>query len=318
MEFKEFLKKISEGIENNYLNMVKVKINEVLKNNGVVLTGVTITREDQNISPNIYVNDYYENFTNNRQTISEIIHCIIETYESNRIVGNVDMSFFMDYETVSGMLYCKLINYRENKKLLKDVPYRKFMDLAIVPYCMLGADNGIDNTSGASILIHNSHVKSWGKDKERVIEDALNNTRNCLGTQISDMNDVMKGLLERDDDLFELSLHDMPETDTMFVMSNNIKLNGAISMTDTDALEEFSEKLGSDLFVIPSSIHEVILIPASSPEDISKMDEMVVNVNETELLKEEILSDHVYYFTRKDGYLKIQDNGKPCIMAGYA
>ncbi|MCR4739838.1 MAG: DUF5688 family protein [Lachnospiraceae bacterium] len=288
---KEFANRVREEIERNYLNTVEVKVQEILKNNGVCLTGLTIIRENSNLSPTVYINELYDEYINGNMSIVGIAATIMDTYEHNRISENVDMSFFLKYESVKSMLYCKLINLESNRELLSEVPHEVFLDLAIVPYCLLRKED-IDTGGTASILIRNSHVKNWGISRKEVLKDAMANTREKQGSQITDMKTVLK----------DITGMIIPDDCDMYVMTGKNKVNGAISMTDTDALMRFAGKIKKDLFIIPSSIHEVILVPTDSDEDMDTMNEMVVSVNDTEVAREEILSDHVYYFSKEYGY----------------
>ncbi len=70
-------------------------------------------------------------------------------------------------------------------------------------------------------------------------------------------------------------------------------------------LEAVSEKLGYDLFVLPSSIHEIILLQAENSSRHKELAEMVAQINQTELAADEVLSSHVYYYSRAEQALRI-------------
>ncbi|MCR5733913.1 MAG: DUF5688 family protein [Lachnospiraceae bacterium] len=289
---KTFANSVKEEIERNFLSSVEVRISEILKNNGVCLTGLSIIRQESNISPTIYLNDLYKEYQSGNMSITGAAAMVMEAYEKNRPPVDMDMSFFADYEQVKGMLFCKLINYENNRKLLDEVPYRTFLDLAIVPYCLLRQEALETNGGTATILIRNNHLECWNRESDEVLSDALENTRRLQKNRITDIKTVLK----------DMSGIMVPDDCMMYVMTNENKQNGAICMTDTETIAKFSESIHKDLFVIPSSIHEVILVPTDDDKCIDFMNEMVASVNDTELLPEEVLSDHVYYFSCKEGY----------------
>ena len=99
----------------------------------------------------------------------------------------------------------------------------------------------------------------------------------------------------------------MPEEESdefgMYVLSNSSKVFGAASILYPDVLKNFAEKLDRDLYILPSSVHEVILLPKRSETEWETLQEMVKEVNATQLEEVEILSDSVYSYTKKDDCL---------------
>ena len=82
-------------------------------------------------------------------------------------------------------------------------------------------------------------------------------------------------------------------------------MNGASVMLYKDPLRDFANYMGHDLYILPSSIHEVILIPAYDHDSYDELTSMVKEVNSTQLSKEEILSDHVYFYSRETGQISM-------------
>ena len=89
----------------------------------------------------------------------------------------------------------------------------------------------------------------------------------------------------------------------MYVMSNTMKLNGATCITYPHAIENFANEHDSDVYIIPSSIHEVILIPDISCSR-EYIDEMIRDVNRRQLDPVDVLSDHVYMYRRDIGEIE--------------
>ena len=127
MEFINFTSIVREEVEKRTGENYKVRINDVRKNNGVILRGLTVTQDDSNISPTIYLNDYYEDYTNGKATLVNVVNDVLDTYNRNRVNRSVDMKYFLNFECVKEKVVYKLINAEKNKELLEDIPYVKFL-----------------------------------------------------------------------------------------------------------------------------------------------------------------------------------------------
>ena len=295
MEFTNFTTLVQREVEKRAGENYRVKLNDVMKNNGVVLRGITLMQDDSNISPTIYLNPYYDAYENGDTTLGTVIDEVIDTYERNKINRSIDMKFFLNYETVRSRIIFKLINTEKNRELLRDVPYIPFHDLSIVFQCLVSEER----FGNASILIHNVHLQLWKVNARELYECALENTPLLQGYEQADMNTVleeMKALGGIDDEEIE----DMQQEVPMYVLSNKSRINGASCILYKDILKDFAMVVDKDLYVLPSSIHEVILLPSDGTQESEQLKEMVREINQSQVEKEEVLSDSVYYYRRSD------------------
>lgn len=295
MEFTNFTTLVQREVEKRAGENYRVKLNDVMKNNGVVLRGITLMQDDSNISPTIYLNPYYDAYENGDTTLGTVIDEVIDTYERNKINRSIDMKFFLNYETVRSRIIFKLINTEKNRELLRDVPYIPFHDLSIVFQCLVSEER----FGNASILIHNVHLQLWKINARELYECALENTPLLQGYELADMNTVleeMKALGGIDDEEIE----DMQQEVPMYVLSNKSRINGASCILYKDILKDFAMVVDKDLYVLPSSIHEVILLPSDGTQESEQLKEMVREINQSQVEKEEVLSDSVYYYRRSD------------------
>lgn len=295
MEFTNFTILVQREVEKRAGENYRVKLNDVMKNNGVVLRGITLMQDDSNISPTIYLNPYYDAYENGDTTLGTVIDEVIDTYERNKINRSIDMKFFLNYETVRSRIIFKLINTEKNRELLRDVPYIPFHDLSIVFQCLVSEER----FGNASILIHNVHLQLWKVNARELYECALENTPLLQGYELADMNTVleeMKALGGIDDEEIE----DMQQEVPMYVLSNKSRINGASCILYKDILKDFAMVVDKDLYVLPSSIHEVILLPSDGTQESEQLKEMVREINQSQVEKEEVLSDSVYYYRRSD------------------
>ena len=270
MTYQTFKQQIRQSLQDAFGSDVSIILQDILKNNNTHLDGLTVLTPGCNISPTIYLNDYFHAYENGRP-ISDICTEIRDIYQQNKPAHSVDISFFTCYEKVQSRIIFKLINYERNKALLTDVPHFRFLDLAIVFNCLIGIDpDDISQSfseekiscspsasgSSATILIHNHHLSFWNITKDDLYALACKNTPDLQHYELRNMSDVLKELLSDDDSSAILA---PPAPFPMYVLSNHTKLNGSACILYQDLLKNFAEHLRSDLYILPSSIHEVLL-----------------------------------------------------------
>ncbi len=296
MEFTNFTTLVRNEVEKRAGENYHVKLNDVVKNNGIILRGITLMQDDSNISPTIYLNPYYDAYENGETTLGTVIDEVIDTYERNKVNRSIDMRFFLDYDSVKTRITYKLINTEKNKELLNDIPHIPFHDLSIVFQCLISGER----FGNATILIHNVHLQLWKVNARELYERAMENTPILQGYDVTDMNTVleeMRAFEEIEDTEYE---EDIQQQVPMYVLSNKSRVHGAACILYPDILKDFAAVVEKDLYVLPSSIHEVILLPAEGTEDSEQLKLMVHEINESQVEDEEVLSDSVYFYRRRD------------------
>lgn len=306
MEFTSFKTLVKEEIERRAGEAYSVRLNDVMKNNGVVLCGLTVMQDDSNISPTIYLNNYYEAYENGQATLGMVINDVMDVYNKNKVNRKLDMRYFLNYESVKSRIAFKLINTQKNKELLKDIPHMEFLDLSIV-FQFLISD---ENIGAASILIHNAHAKLWGVDGRELYKRAMKNTPKLLQYELKNMRDVMGEILHSEINQYHEGdyneyMEELGRCIPMYVLSNKNRTDGAACMLYPDLIGDFAKAMGSDLYIIPSSIHELLLLPAGDDDESGYIRNIIREVNETQLLEEEILSDSLYIYDSTSKEIKI-------------
>lgn len=291
MTYQEFKQQVRTAVQKALGSGVTVTIQDIIKNNDTHLDGLTVLSTQCNISPTIYLNYYFRQFEKGT-SFSEICCQILKAYEDNRAEDSIDISFFTDYEKVKSRIIFKLINYEKNKELLSSVPHYRFLDLAIVFCCLLESIPA----GNATIMIFQHHLRYWDITKDDLYALAAQNTPRLLSYDLRNMTDILKELLTD-------AGTPCPDTGKaaafpMYVLSNRQKLNGSVCILYHNLLKDFAGSIDSDLYILPSSIHEVLIIPARYGNSYEDLSDMVREVNASQLSGEEVLSDHVYYFSR--------------------
>lgn len=294
MEYREFEERMVERIENKLSEEHSLTIKPVNKNNGIVLHGAIVSNGLCNISPTIYLDYYYEEYKKG-YTVDELTDRFIAQYKKFELEEDFDISFFTNFEKCKNNISYKLINYEKNKELLKEIPHIIYLDLAIVFYCLIDTKS----LETSSILIKNPHIEHWGIDVNELFEIASDNTPKLLDSEIKNLSEIIQDIMNTKDAGLEFPA-EIEEESPMYVLTNKLKLYGACCILYKNVLENFANSVKSDLYIIPSSIHEVLLIPKRTEYDEEYLSTLVKEVNLSELQPEEVLSEHVYFYSRKD------------------
>lgn len=293
MEYKEFVEYIKMNAGYIAGEGGNITINHVIKNNGCEMDGLVIMEKGKDIAPTIYLDSFYELYTNG-ENIKNIIRQIEVIYEQNKNNVTFDVNILKHFDTIKDKIVYKVVNYRSNEKLLEQVPHKRILDLAVVFYCLLDNEYG----RSATALIYNNNLKNWNVTIDDVYKAALKNTPDLLHSKISSM----AALFEKcgvNVDGEEVDLKDYVPSD-MYVLTNESKLNGAACILYENVLYDFAQKLGADLYILPSSVHEVILLPKISMFEKDELVNMVKEVNTEGVAADEVLSDHVYEYNRTE------------------
>ncbi len=288
MNYESFKQYVADHIRDflpQGYNVHEISITEQRKNNNVTWDALSI-KGDRNIVPVIYLEPYYQAHTKGIN-MDVILQKIADLYmESMEQVGDFLTDEFQ-YEKIKNGIFVVVQNAEMNREILKNVPHEIRDDLALFYRVNVELSNG----EKGSVLIHNTHLESWRIDEKTLKEVAWNNMHNYYPPEFSTMSNVLRsvGYDEIPEDV---------EFVEMYVLSNKDKQYGAVYMFDTEVMSKIAEEVGGDIVVIPSSIHESILLKKQKDTDFDMLREVVKEVNRTQLHPTEILSDEVYQYNR--------------------
>ena len=306
MTIYKFSKEIQERMEERLGAGYTVRLQKVQKNNGVHLQGLVIRNKEQNISPTIYLDDFYEAYCNG-YTMKQIIESILKIYEEDTPKGNIDMSFFKEFQSVKDRICYRLIDEKQNGELLQKIPHVKFLDLAVCFYYAYQSEE----LGNGSILIYYTHLEMWNVTKEELLALAHENTPRLFPWECSSMKKVIEELMQEE---FELNgeyflteedrkqfFKDVP----MHILSNGARTYGAACILYPGVLEQLALKYQCDFYILPSSIHEVILLREGQTESVWELKQMIAEVNRTQVEIQEVLSNSLYYYSLKKRQIEI-------------
>ena len=301
--YHSFQQQLLTNLKAFFPDNTQISIDSFSHNNQLSLDGLTILEPGSNISPTIYLEQYFRLYQEGT-TLPDIQQQILAYYQQHRFTENIDTSFFTCLDNAQPQIVYKLIHYQKNKVLLEDLPHFAYLDLAIVFYCLVPNDSG----ENASILIHNSHLDYWGITKDSLLLFAQKNTPKLLPWRFDSLMDLLLPVLPtlHEEEKLKFLQPSGDEKVPMYVLTNNRCYFGACCILYPDVLKNISETLEDNLYLLPSSIHEIIIIPATFADNPDDLHKIVCEVNLTEVAAEEILSDSIYYYDKAANQVSMQ------------
>ncbi len=301
MEFNEFCDYLKDHVK-DYLpeefKDAQVNVARMQKNNGTELMGLSIRTEGCTISPNIYLDNYFAEYQQGMDidlACERIAQMHIEHMNPGQALAGI-VDNFQDTSFIKSHVVVSLVNAQKNEKLLSEIPHELKEDLAIIYRVYLGNEG----ESIGTVMVKNEHMKVWGISKEELHECAMKNSRELMPVEVEDIGSVLSGMG------IGMPFPAEGEGPMLYVITNKQRCNGAAGIIYSDCLEKLSEKLGSDLYILPSSVHETLALPAGNAE-IQSLAEMVREVNATQVSPQEQLSDHVYKYDARAKTLSLAD-----------
>ena len=269
MCFEDFKKWAAEDIKNHLPKEYKdaaVSMRSV-KKLGSRHTGLSVRNEGQTVAAEINLDELYGLYLQGMR-LEDIMDGMAKMAVM-RPPGSDEELIMQDYEKMRGRLFIRLSHRDTNRALLKNLPHRVTEDMALT-YHVLSATNGRDMWSA---MIDRGLLKLWNVTEEQLHEDALRSSGIILPPRLDPAGDS-----------------------GMAVLTNCFGIGGAAVMLYPGVLDMAAEKLGGDVFIIPSSVHEVFLVPADQVSDPQRLADAIKEVNREQLKPCDLLSNNLYHY----------------------
>lgn len=286
------MEKFLSYMPESYHNM-EVRVDSVEKIN-CKLDGLSFYMDGArgNPSPTIYISDMYKEYLRTgdlQETMQNAAEAMDRAFKQPALPQ-------LDLQAAKDNIIFQLVNTIQNEDMLQKMPHREFQDLSIIYRWVVSVDErGISST-----IINNNLAKELGMGEEQLFKVAAENTRRILPPAVKSMNEVMREMFLADGmpaSMADLMIGEMEPDQTMWIISNECRNSGAVSMLYEDKLHTLAEKVGSDLYILPSSVHEVIAVSVDmgEPEELAQM---VADINIDQVKLDERLSDQVYHYDK--------------------
>jgi len=301
-EFLELVcSRVSTALEEKSLDG-QIRLGKIVKNNGVVLDTLDLKPGKVRASPVIQMQELYRNYTLGTG-IESIVEQICETLEYyHGKEGLIDPDRILDYRLIRDHIWMKAVNWELNAEQLSDRPHLRRLDLALSFYIHLRTAEG----SVCSCEVTRALADVWQVDAEVLYQKALENINRDWEILLQPIDDVL-GI----SDLDIVCSSDKGEsaggqTVRVYILSNREAFSGAVLMFISDKIRKLAQQEEKDLFILPSSIHEVLVLADQLEMSASGLKEIVMSVNRNTVEAQEFLSDHVYRYIRSEDRIVIE------------
>ena len=306
MNKTEFFEAVKNGVLENLKKTdetLEATINKVTKINNIIYTGLSFRSQTARVAPVVYLDDFFERFSDDDLSLDDVIDRVSELYRAHATNGqDIDVGGITDYSAIKDQIVPAICNAEKCADYLKDAPHEEFCDLAIYFRIIVNIRDG-----EGSVLVSNQLLNIWDVTFDEVKSQAWENLKRDNPPSFSSMYNVLK---ESMPEFADVALHEEADSSLgMNVLTNRSKTAGAIYMADTSVLEGIARDMNSDLIILPSSRHEVIILPldmAKSPDSFADMKAMVTEINHNGTVSDEdFLGDSVYVYHREQGIVEI-------------
>lgn len=286
-------------------------LHTITKNNGIVLDGITLLNKGEQAGPNVYLNSFFESYQMGKP-LHLIMEEIIICHERAKEETTIEVVDILDFNAVKDKIIIRLVNYEKNEEQLKGCPHKRYLDLAIT-FRFLASK---DAMGLASSLIFYKEFESWDIELEDLYQLALFNTMRefpwqmdslvrvvseCFGERLPEhlREEFMKDVV---------SLEQIENRVSMYVLTNDVGINGATSILYDNVIKNFAKVQDCNIFVLPSSVHEVMLVPENAETEPEFLKELVYDANQSAVGLIDLLSNHIYYYDREKEKMLIYEN----------
>lgn len=256
---------------------------------------ITVKPEDGIIGVNLNATSLYKEYEDGRP-YDNIVNGAAEVAANaldNKPAFDVDK--FSDYDEMKKALAMEVVSAERNAELLETVPHKNMEDMAVVYRFVVG-----DSPAGTgTILVTNQMLDNYGITADQLHADAVQNAPEIRPLVIQGMGEVLAKQMGVDD-LEMLGLNIPPEQEQMFVASVEGNVHGAGVLAYQDFMDKAAERVDGSFFILPSSIHEILIIPDNGKFDLQSLENMVKEVNATTVDPADQLTDSVYHYDAQD------------------
>lgn len=296
MELDEFTEEVVTRLQKELESGRKAEKLTISGLNGTKRHSVLICGAGSGVAPCVNMETYHGRHRDG-ENIESLLEKILSDCLQKPPIGIGEIAGFTRWDSIRPHIFAKLVNTEKNEDLLREAPHRHCLDLSLTYYARIKAETP---DMFGSIQIRNEHMKLWDVTETDLFQTANENMEKADNMLLEDIADVLRTALNTD--IFPGET----EPPQMYVLGNKDRVNGAVQMCRPQALQKAAETIGGDFWVLPSSIHELVLLPLRHAESGARdLAEIVREVNDTRVEPQEILSYHVYLYKKSTGKLEI-------------
>lgn len=290
---REIMNKLAEAVKRGLGEEYDIWLQKVEKNNGQMWQAIVIRKLGERICPTIYIDSFLDKIEEGIIGILDAAEDIVDICMDKKTTILSTLYENINKEKILEKVVYQIIGAERNIERLKDLPHKNFLDLAAIYNVILKSEH----EETFSITMDYKLCRKYGISAEELDRAARENTERegfCIITMAEMLAEIAGGP--------KLEASHGPEY--MYIGTNKARNNGAVILLYDNYLLELAKRLRSDLYILPSSIHEVLLLPTKKRTPF-ELREMLIKVNSLYLEEEEVLGESVYKYNLKDKKLTI-------------
>lgn len=293
MEIREFAERVCAGVAEKLGQEYDVCVREVPKNNGVSLQGIAIGKKEEKVMPILYLEDLWGEYQEGRE-LEGIISEVLDRYVDSLSMELPDAERYNDFEKIKSGICFRLFGRENNEEFLKGVPYMEFLDMAV---CFYYADEANQEGLNKLLTVNNALMERWGTDIDELFRLASENTPRIFPGECRPLEQLITKIMWPDMGGSEEELSSsLFEGSPMLVLCNDKRQYGAACILYPGVLEAVAENEKNGFYIIPSSVHEIILVRDTGEGTADRLKDMIHQVNREVVEPEDVLTDSLYYY----------------------
>ena len=288
MNYKEYKKELQELVQKEIGDQAKVVITTQVKSNDVIKEGITFEEAGTHAVPVIYLEEIYNTYQES-QAIEESVETVLDIFRNSSPFQRED--FALSWDLIKPKIQIRLLKREWNKEYINSLIYREWLDFAVIPVVRVSEKE----VGSAVASISKSMLAALQIDEKELWNAAFEN----LQKEYFFVQDIRS--------IFIGETRQSQEDTGVFVATNRNFQYGARVILRKDILKDFAEKNGYNLFILPSSQNEILILGDNGEMQVEDLKEMVASINGDPKLisKEEVLSNSIYYYDYEQDKVRI-------------
>lgn len=292
ISYEEFKKELKENINSFYKDDVEFLEEKKVYKPNREYEGLCIKFKDISLAPVIDLQDWYDTYRMGidiTSILKKFNNALIEhSNDLNIDVSKVNKAYILEHVTLAA------INMNKGQGLLNNVYYQRMEDIAFIPKIYF------DDTHSSTIT--KKICEGFNISEYELIKAAIHNMEN-QSYMFKTMGDYFKDINYEDSEIKNDKLTNV------YILTTNNLVNGAGLIVSDKIADRISREVGGDFYIIPSSIHELLILPEDfvNKDMFDMIKETIEFVNEVEVNSSDFLSDNFYHYDITAHKLEIVD-----------
>lgn len=291
MDYCEFVNEIAGDLEfylEDELAGAKIEVRKIEKIQNQSYLGMVVIPRGSNVGISVDLRPFYEKYLEGDYT--DALYEICDFLEESLKDAPKNCIDFSEYQNIKGLLYPQIVGYKENEDELSDIPHKVIEDMAVIYRVMMKKESGLMS----SFIIRNEMMKKYGITVDQLHADAINEASKSRPFFIKSLSSVLS-------EAFEYGIKEsIDEKEIIYMASNDQCIFGAGVILYPGFFEKAAELIGEDYYILPSSLHECMLVPEDKDVRVNNLLMMVKEINKENVSPEDKLTDSVYHYDRKN------------------